>query len=41
MVLALSISLLATVPLRADGSGDPTAVSEQNGKYLDKDGNPT
>ncbi len=26
---------------RADGSGDPTAVSSEDGKYADKDGNPT
>jgi methanol metabolism-related c-type cytochrome len=26
---------------RADGSGDPTAVKQEDGKYLDKDGNPT
>src|SRR5258707_4337544 len=26
---------------RADGSGDPTAVSQEDGKYLDKEGNPT
>jgi methanol metabolism-related c-type cytochrome len=25
----------------ADGSGDPTAVSNKDGRYLDKDGNPT
>jgi methanol metabolism-related c-type cytochrome len=25
----------------ADGSGDPTAVSSENGRYLDKEGNPT
>src|ERR1700743_2487796 len=25
----------------ADGSGDPAAVKSENGKYLDKDGNPT
>lgn len=25
----------------ADGSGDPTAVKQEDGKYLDKDGNPT
>jgi methanol metabolism-related c-type cytochrome len=25
----------------ADGSGDPTAVKSEDGKYLDKDGNPT
>jgi methanol metabolism-related c-type cytochrome len=26
---------------RADGSGDPTAVSQEDGKYLDKEGDPT
>jgi len=25
----------------ADGSGDPTAVKDDDGKYFDKDGNPT
>jgi methanol metabolism-related c-type cytochrome len=25
----------------ADGSGDPTAVKQEDGKYFDKDGNPT
>ena len=25
----------------ADGSGDPTAVKQEDGKYYDKDGNPT
>ncbi|WP_424629840.1 c-type cytochrome, methanol metabolism-related [Bradyrhizobium sp. SYSU BS000235] len=25
----------------ADGSGDPAAVKNENGKYFDKDGNPT
>lgn len=25
----------------ADGSGDPAAVKNENGRYLDKDGNPT
>ena|SRR5215475_12669761 len=25
----------------ADGSGDPAAVSNKDGRYLDKDGNPT
>ena len=28
-------------PLRADASGDPKAVSSEDGKYADKDGNPT
>jgi len=27
--------------IRSDASGNPTAVSSQDGKYLDKDGNPT
>lgn len=27
--------------VRADGSGDPTAVKDVNGEYFDKDGNPT
>ena len=26
---------------RADGSGDPAVASSDNGKYMDKDGNPT
>jgi methanol metabolism-related c-type cytochrome len=26
---------------QADGSGDPAAVKQEDGKYLDKDGNPT
>jgi methanol metabolism-related c-type cytochrome len=34
-------SALLTGPARADGSGDPTPVSSEDGKYLDKDGNPT
>jgi methanol metabolism-related c-type cytochrome len=28
-------------PARADGSGDPAAVKSDDGKYFDKDGNPT
>jgi methanol metabolism-related c-type cytochrome len=40
-VLALLASLVGSDVARADGSGDPTAVSDQDGKYLDKDGNPT
>ena len=34
-------TLLLAGVARADGSGDPTAVSSEDGKYLDKDGNPT
>ena len=38
--------ILAAGPLMvgfafADGSGDPTAVKQEDGKYYDKDGNPT
>jgi len=38
--------MLAVVPLGiglafADGSGDPAAVKPEDGKYYDKDGNPT
>jgi len=29
------------VPVLADGSGDSTAVKEEDGKWFDKDGNPT
>ncbi len=40
---ALSIALLAMTPaaIGADGSGDPAAASEENGKFLDAQGNPT
>jgi methanol metabolism-related c-type cytochrome len=37
---ALFVVVLGGVAL-ADGSGDPTAVKSENGKYLDKDDNPT
>jgi len=39
------IAAIAVVALcgmaRADGSGDPAAVKSEDGKYYDKDGNPT
>lgn len=39
------IAAIAVVALcaaaHADGSGDPAAVKNEDGKYLDKDGNPT
>lgn len=39
---AAGIALLAIVGVAyADGSGDPKAVSEQDGKWLDKNGTPT
>jgi methanol metabolism-related c-type cytochrome len=36
----VAILLWSAIAL-ADGSGDPTAVKDENGKYFDKDGNPT
>lgn len=45
--LRLSAALAATFVLvwpavpRADGTGDPAAVSSDDGEYTDKDGNPT
>jgi methanol metabolism-related c-type cytochrome len=40
VVLALG-ALPAFVPAIADGSGDPAAVKNEDGKYFDKEGNPT
>jgi methanol metabolism-related c-type cytochrome len=37
----LAAILLWTGVARADGSGDPKAVKQEDGKYYDKDGNPT
>ncbi len=37
---ALAVVAFAGVAL-ADGSGDPAAVKNEDGKYYDKDGNPT
>jgi methanol metabolism-related c-type cytochrome len=37
----LVATLFWTAVALADGSGDPTAVKDENGKYFDKDGNPT
>ena len=36
----LAVIIAATAAL-ADGSGDPTAVKNEDGKYYDKDGTPT
>ncbi|HXD15005.1 MAG TPA: cytochrome C, partial [Xanthobacteraceae bacterium] len=33
--------MLCTGLALGDGSGDPTAVKDEGGKYLDKQGNPT
>jgi len=42
LVLAIALALAADVGCaRADGSGDPAVASQEDGKYLDKDGNPT
>lgn len=38
---ALFVVLLGGGVALADGSGDPTAVKDENGKYFDKEGNPT
>ena len=38
-VLVTTLSLPGIV--LADGSGDPAAVKQEDGKYFDKDGNPT
>jgi methanol metabolism-related c-type cytochrome len=44
-VLAAAVVLIATFgssgAAPADGSGDPTAVKDEDGKYFDKAGNPT
>ena len=39
--LVLLAIVFATGGARADGSGDPAVASSDNGKYADKDGNPT
>jgi methanol metabolism-related c-type cytochrome len=41
VVLGLIVPLLACGGAFADGSGDPKAVKNEDGKYYDKDGNPT
>jgi methanol metabolism-related c-type cytochrome len=37
----LLVVFLSTAAVAADGSGDPTAVKNEDGKYYDKDGTPT
>ena len=39
--VAAALLLALTELALADGSGDPAAVKNEDGKYLDKDGNPT
>jgi len=40
-VFVLAALLFWTGAALADGSGDPAAVKNEDGKYFDKDGNPT
>jgi methanol metabolism-related c-type cytochrome len=40
-VLAVVASVFASGVARADGSGDPAVASSEDGKYMDKAGNPT
>ena len=39
-LFALALAFVSAAA-RADGSGDPAVASSDNGKYADKDGNPT
>jgi methanol metabolism-related c-type cytochrome len=45
VILAVTLAVILAVgpggAARADGSGDPAIASSDNGKYADKDGNPT
>jgi methanol metabolism-related c-type cytochrome len=41
VALTLAATCLSTSAVRADGSGNPTAVREVDGEYFDKEGNPT
>jgi len=41
LVAAATILVAAGGIAFADGSGDPAAVKSEDGKYLDKEGNPT
>jgi len=40
-VAAAAMLIMAGAVAFADGSGDPTAVKSEDGKYFDKEGNPT
>jgi methanol metabolism-related c-type cytochrome len=40
-LLAAALLAAGASAARADGSGDPKAVKSEDGKYYDKDGNPT
>jgi methanol metabolism-related c-type cytochrome len=41
LVIAAAMFVAAEGIAFADGSGDPTAVKSEDGKYFDKEGNPT
>jgi methanol metabolism-related c-type cytochrome len=41
MMLAAAVCVFAAAPAGADGSGDPSAVRSEDGKYYDKGGTPT
>jgi methanol metabolism-related c-type cytochrome len=41
LMVAAILLVVAGGTAFADGSGDPTAVKSEDGKYLDKEGNPT
>ena len=41
IIVAAAFSVAFSEVALADGSGDPAAVKNENGKYFDKDGNPT
>lgn len=38
---ALTLAFVGTAATATDGSGDPASVKNEDGKYYDKDGNPT
>ena len=40
-LVVVAIALATAGVALADGSGDPAAVKSEDGRYLDKDGNPT
>jgi methanol metabolism-related c-type cytochrome len=41
LIVASMLTFLTTAFVHAEKPGDPTAVSSEDGKYVDKDGNPT
>jgi methanol metabolism-related c-type cytochrome len=41
VIAAIAVAAFVGKTALADGSGDPAAVKSEDGKYMDKDGNPT